>query len=150
MSRLKPGTIYEVLFILMLEDLAEGWEEPVTVKLEEPAVRSFASRTVLLGDVLRRPANGGCWTELKVGEFAAKTGGAIVFSVFETESKQRKTGLLVKGAVVRPIAGESRPPPLMKFLLFLGRCLGFKFLEVLNEDIARFLLYLASFFMRNR
>lgn len=139
MSTLTPGTIYEVFFILMLEDLAEGWEEPVTVKLEEPAARSCASRTVILVDVLRRQENKQCWTELKVGEFTAKTGGAIVFSMSEKKSNKRKTGLLVKGAVVRSVAAESSPPLLMKLLLFLGRCLGLKLLEVLGEDISRFI-----------
>ncbi|XP_042520925.1 lectin-like [Macadamia integrifolia] len=97
-SKLSPGIVYEVSFIVMLKDPAYGWEVPVNLRLVLPDGKMHERKECLQ----HKPK--GQWMELKVGEFKKCPGnnGEIQFSLFEIEGGQWKKGLVIKSVVIRP------------------------------------------------
>ncbi|XP_024157275.1 lectin [Rosa chinensis] len=97
-TKLSPGTLYEVVFIVMLKAAAYGWKVPVNVRLSLPDGNK-QERKADLNKIPREQ-----WTEIPVGEFRASTGllGNIEFSLYEYEDGKWKSGLLIKGVAVRP------------------------------------------------
>ncbi|KAG0475046.1 hypothetical protein HPP92_014732 [Vanilla planifolia] len=138
-STLTPETKYELAFtVMLLGESAEGWQTPITVKLKQP--NSFCTtKSVILGDVSPQ----GQWVEIKAGEFVARIGGDIEFSMRGTETKQRKSGLLLRGVVVRPVAEQQSA--FKALFCFVARGFLFKFLEMFYEDASRWVMYFVSF-----
>ncbi|KAM5559923.1 protein PHLOEM PROTEIN 2-LIKE A1-like [Rosa sericea] len=99
-TKLSPGTLYEVVFIVMLKAAAIGWKVPVNVSLTLPDGNE-QERKADLNKIPREQ-----WTEIPVGEFRASTGllGNIEFSIYDYEygGEKLKSGLLIKGVAVRP------------------------------------------------
>ncbi|CAN6909634.1 unnamed protein product [Brassica oleracea var. botrytis] len=107
--KLTPGTKYEVVFILNLDDTAAGWEEPVTLKLKlehRGGSQSIQERTLSLDDYI---GDGNNWVDIQVGEFEAPPKSAaakIFFSLHQYVDTDRKDGLVVKGVAIRPTARD--------------------------------------------
>ncbi|KAL6201654.1 hypothetical protein ACLB2K_025366 [Fragaria x ananassa] len=97
-TKLSPGTLYEVVFIVMLKAAAYGWKVPVNVRLTLPD----GNKQERKADLNKIPIEK--WTEIPVGEFRASPGllGNIEFSMYEYEDGKWKSGLLIKGVAVRP------------------------------------------------
>ncbi|XP_077220491.1 uncharacterized protein PHLOEM PROTEIN 2-LIKE A4-like [Tasmannia lanceolata] len=97
-TNLSPGTMYEVAFVVMLKEQAYGWKIPVTLRLVCPDGKSQERKEVLK----EKPR--GQWIELLVGNFSApgEKQGEIEFSLLEYNSGQWKSGLIIKGAIIRP------------------------------------------------
>ncbi|CAA7045275.1 unnamed protein product [Microthlaspi erraticum] len=95
-----PGTTYEVVYVVKLEDTASGWETPVNLKLTLPSnMERPQERSVSL-----KPHIGKWWVEIPAGEFTTtpQNAGEIRFSLYETASNWWKGGLFVKGVEIRP------------------------------------------------
>ncbi|KAK4710667.1 hypothetical protein R3W88_005180 [Solanum pinnatisectum] len=100
-TKLSPGLIYEVVFIVMLKDPAYGWENPVNLRLILPD----GSKQGHTENMVEKPR--GKWIEIPAGEFmtsADQKNGEIEFSLYEYEGGNWKKGLVIKGAVLRPKA----------------------------------------------
>uniref|UniRef100_A0A1J3IUM9 Protein PHLOEM PROTEIN 2-LIKE A8 n=1 Tax=Noccaea caerulescens TaxID=107243 RepID=A0A1J3IUM9_NOCCA len=101
---LTPGTKYEVVFLMNLEETAFGWEEPVTLKLKLTArdgTESLQERILRLDDYI-----GENWVDIQVGEFEVppkNDAAKMFFSLHQYVTDDRKNGLIVKGAAIRPI-----------------------------------------------
>ncbi|KAL1321211.1 hypothetical protein HN51_065947 [Arachis hypogaea] len=95
---LSPGTLYEVSFIVMLKDPAQGWEVPVNVRLVLPGGKKQQHKESLI-EKLRMQ-----WIEIPVGEFVAseKDGGEMEVSLYEYEGGMWKQGLVIKGVAIKP------------------------------------------------
>uniref|UniRef100_A0A3Q7F1Q9 Protein PHLOEM PROTEIN 2-LIKE A1 n=2 Tax=Solanum lycopersicum TaxID=4081 RepID=A0A3Q7F1Q9_SOLLC len=100
-TKLSPGLIYEVVFIVMLKDPAYGWENPVNLRLILPD-GSRQGHTENMVEKRREK-----WIEIPAGEFmtsADQKNGEIEFSLYEYEGGNWKKGLVIKCAVLRPKA----------------------------------------------
>ena len=97
-TKLPPGTLYEVAFVIMLKDPAYGWEVPVNVKLVLPDGTKQESKVNLMEKVR------GQWIKIPVGEFRTplKKQGEIEFSMWEVVGGIWKKGLVVKGVTIQP------------------------------------------------
>ncbi|KAM7530249.1 hypothetical protein LguiB_033659 [Lonicera macranthoides] len=97
-KNLSPGTMYEVVFVVMVTDDSSGWQVPVNLKLILPDGNK-QEKTEILDDKPQEE-----WTEVHVGEFISvpEKGGNIEFYLYENEILGAKSGLLVKGAIIRP------------------------------------------------
>ncbi|KAM5587173.1 protein PHLOEM PROTEIN 2-LIKE A1-like [Rosa sericea] len=98
-TKLSPGTLYEVVFIVMLKAAAYGWKVPVNVSLTLPDGNK-QERKADLNKIPREQ-----WTEIPVGEFRASPGllGNIEISMYQYDDGGIwKSGLLIKGVAVRP------------------------------------------------
>ncbi|KAM5554191.1 hypothetical protein ABKV19_022527 [Rosa sericea] len=98
-TKLSSGTLYEVVFIVKLKQAASGWKIPVNFRLTLPDGSKQERKADDLNKIRREE-----WREIPVGEVIASPGllGNIEFSMYERESGQWKSGLLIKGVVVRP------------------------------------------------
>jgi hypothetical protein len=100
MVNLSPETFYEVVFLVMLKDSSSGWEVPVNIKLILPdgTTQQYQEK------FMAKPR--GSWIEIPAGEFRTSSEkiGDIQFSLYETESGQWKSGLIIKGVIIRPKA----------------------------------------------
>ncbi|KAI7751439.1 hypothetical protein M8C21_022922 [Ambrosia artemisiifolia] len=97
-SKLTPGIMYEVVFVVMVKDHAYGWGVPINVRLVLPdGNKEWRKENIM--DKQRSK-----WFEIPVGEFKVepKKGGFVEFSLYEYEGGAWKKGLLVKGAAIRP------------------------------------------------
>ncbi|XP_010529290.1 PREDICTED: protein PHLOEM PROTEIN 2-LIKE A1-like [Tarenaya hassleriana] len=96
---LTPGTTYEVVFVVKLEDPAYGWDTPVNVKLTLPSGQQISDRKVILKEKMRYQ-----WLDIPAGEFvpSSENAGEIRFSMYEHDSGTWKKGLFVKGVAIRP------------------------------------------------
>lgn len=96
-ANLTAGMNYEVVFVMMIKEKSRGWNAPVTFTLILPNGNKQEHEESLL----KKPRSQ--WFEIQVGEFMVepKNDGIIEFSL--TKSKENwKTGLVVKGVVIRP------------------------------------------------
>ncbi|XP_022719932.1 protein PHLOEM PROTEIN 2-LIKE A1-like [Durio zibethinus] len=96
---LSPGTVYEVVYVVMLTKEASGWELPVKLKLSLPDGK-VQERQVSL---LQKPR--GQWMELGLGHFCTGENGEtgeVCFDLYEIGGHW-KSGLVIKGAILRPI-----------------------------------------------
>ncbi|KAL5977216.1 hypothetical protein ACLOJK_021558 [Asimina triloba] len=96
-SNLTPNTAYEVAFVVMIDDPAYGWNEPVTLKLVCPDGKVQERKEGLK----QKPR--GEWMEVHAGDFrtSMEKGGEIQFTLLNYNSDWKR-GLVVKGAVIRP------------------------------------------------
>ncbi|XWS58619.1 hypothetical protein CRYUN_Cryun08bG0050200 [Craigia yunnanensis] len=101
-SDLSPGTVYEVVYVVMLTKGASGWELPVKLKLCLPDGK-VQERQVSL---LQKPR--GQWMELSLGHFCTGENGEtretreVWFYLYECGGHW-KNGLVIKGVILRPI-----------------------------------------------
>ncbi|KAF3450036.1 hypothetical protein FNV43_RR06115 [Rhamnella rubrinervis] len=97
-SKLSPGTLYEVAFVIMLKDPAYGWQVPVNIKLVFPDGTRQESKVNLMEKVR------GQWIKIPAGEFQTpvRKQGEIEFSMMETKGGEWKKGLVVKGVTIQP------------------------------------------------
>ncbi|KAF5176710.1 Phloem protein 2-like a1 [Thalictrum thalictroides] len=95
---LSPNTMYEILFIVMLNDPSYGWEVPVNIRLILPDGETKEHKETLLTRLRAQ------WIELDVGEFYTSPDkvGELQFSMFEYEGGKWKKGLCIKGVIIRP------------------------------------------------
>ncbi|XVF56732.1 hypothetical protein PTKIN_Ptkin06aG0143900 [Pterospermum kingtungense] len=102
-SDLSPGTVYEVAFVVMLTKGASGWELPIKLNLSLPGGK-VQERQVSL---LQKPR--GQWMELSLCHFCTtgengetKEAEQVCFRLYEIGGHW-KNGLVIKGAILRPI-----------------------------------------------
>ncbi|BBH01296.1 phloem protein 2-A1 [Prunus dulcis] len=97
-SKLSPGTLYEVVFVVKLKASGYGWDVPVNVRLTLPD-DSIQWHKVNLMEIPREQ-----WIEISVGEFRAspEKPGDMEFSMYEYDGGKWKRGLVIKGVTIRP------------------------------------------------
>ncbi|KAK1393708.1 Phloem protein 2-A1 [Heracleum sosnowskyi] len=98
MSDLTPGITYNISYVVKLTKSSSGWELPMTLKLAVPG-KTDQFRQVSL---LKKPK--GEWFELNLGNVNAvdNENGEICFDFYE-RGGHWKTGLLIKGVIIKPI-----------------------------------------------
>ncbi|KAL4200793.1 hypothetical protein AMTRI_Chr02g212910 [Amborella trichopoda] len=100
-SWLTPGMDYIVAFIVKLSAQAHGWEEQnVTLSfILANKMKMAKTQTKNLEEMER-----GKWMEIQVGAFhiGQEEKGDLEFSMMQTQEGKWKSGLLIKGAVIRP------------------------------------------------
>lgn len=103
-SFLSPGVIYEVVFVVMIEEASYGLEDPVKLKLVSP-VEEVHERREKLQD---KPKNQ--WLELRVGDFENPRDGSgeIQFSLSEYKDARWMNGLIIKGVIFRPMKANCK------------------------------------------
>lgn len=96
-TKLSPGILYEVTFVVMLKDPAYGWEVPVNFRLILPNGIKHEHKENL---VTKPRAQ---WIEIPVGEFktSPENVGEIEVSMYEYGGKWKR-GLVIKGIAIRP------------------------------------------------
>lgn len=97
MSELSPGIVYDIFYVVKLtKGASAGWELPITLKLSLPDGRDLCRQLSLL----MKPR--GEWIELNVGSFQTVKGktGEVCFGLCEHRGHW-KTGLIIKGAIIR-------------------------------------------------
>lgn len=94
---LSPKTTYEVAFVVKMNENSEGWRAPVNVSLTLPD--GTAQGRI---ENLEEKQKGG-WIDILAGTFMTNPNnvGEISFSFSETGGHW-KSGLLIKGVVLRP------------------------------------------------
>ncbi|XP_010441792.1 PREDICTED: protein PHLOEM PROTEIN 2-LIKE A6 [Camelina sativa] len=102
-ENLTPGTEYEAVFVVKLENDASGWELPVTLKLkvvQHDGDDDRVDRTENLKDYI------GCdWVDILAGVFVVPpkaTPATIIFTMYQYADDYKKKGLVVKGVTIRP------------------------------------------------
>ncbi|RZB42062.1 Protein PHLOEM PROTEIN 2-LIKE A1 [Glycine soja] len=95
---LSPGILYQVSFIVMLKDSAQGWELPINVRLVLPGGKKQQHKENLMEKSRES------WIEILVGEFVAseKDVGEMEISMYEHEGGMWKTGLVIEGVAIKP------------------------------------------------
>ncbi|CAH2046377.1 unnamed protein product [Thlaspi arvense] len=101
--KLTPETKYEVVFVVKLEENADGWHEPVKLNLKMVMhdKREFLQEQVVYLDTYKDDDE---WVDIKAGDFVAPPNNLparITFTMSQHDDSIRKTGLLVKGAAIR-------------------------------------------------
>ncbi|KAF5198560.1 Phloem protein 2-like a1 [Thalictrum thalictroides] len=96
-SNLSPNTTYEVVYIIKLQEKGSGWEVPVSLVIRLQGI-DYTHKLSLMTKPREK------WIELQVGEFLTSSDdmGNIQFFLCECESGNWKSGLLIKGVVIRP------------------------------------------------
>ncbi|KAK9156289.1 hypothetical protein Sjap_003769 [Stephania japonica] len=97
-SYLSPQTNYEVVFIVKLNREAYGWDRPVTLKLVQPNGK-VQQQQVTLENKKREQ-----YIEICVGEFNSghDEKGELEFALLGNESYIGKSGLTIRGVIIRP------------------------------------------------
>ncbi|CAN6801832.1 hypothetical protein Bca4012_076264 [Brassica carinata] len=92
------GTRYEVVFVVRVEDTMTRWNNPATAQLMVPD-NSLQEREFQFIDLIKNE-----WIEIQAGVFDAQPHKEkIAFFLYQHQSNIRMTGLLVKGAIIRPV-----------------------------------------------
>ncbi|OMO84850.1 Phloem protein 2-like protein [Corchorus olitorius] len=97
-SDLSPGTVYEVVYVVMLTKWASGWELPIKLTLSLPDGKVQERQVSLLQKPRRQ------WMELSLGYFYIEKSETreVCFRLHETGGHW-KSGLIIKSAILRPI-----------------------------------------------
>ncbi|XP_021766929.1 uncharacterized protein PHLOEM PROTEIN 2-LIKE A4-like [Chenopodium quinoa] len=100
---LTQGVWYEVWFIVKLERTSYGWEVPVNFKLTLPGDKS-QNYKLNMKDMDKEK-----WFEIRAGKFmiSKDNEGVIQFSLFEYDGGSWKRGLIIKGAVIKPMVDKN-------------------------------------------
>ncbi|XP_010445824.1 PREDICTED: uncharacterized protein PHLOEM PROTEIN 2-LIKE A4-like [Camelina sativa] len=97
---LSLGITYEVIFVVKLEDEAYGWDwAPVKLKLVVPSGSEIPQeQSVSFVEHIGKQ-----WLDISAGEFimSKESVGEISFSLYEHEANMWRSGLMVKGVVIR-------------------------------------------------
>lgn len=102
--KLTPEIKYEVVFVVKIEETANGWEEPVNVDMKVVMADKseiVQEKTIYLDDCVCDE-----WVDIKVGDFVAPPKDAqakIFFTMYQYDNTVRKTGLVVKGVAIRAL-----------------------------------------------
>ncbi|CAH8278282.1 unnamed protein product [Arabidopsis lyrata] len=102
-ENLTPGTKYEAVFVVKLENNASGWEIPVTLKLkvvQHDGDDDRVDRTENLNDYI-----GQNWVDILAGVFVVPpktTPATIICTMYQYADEYKKKGLVVKGLAIRP------------------------------------------------
>lgn len=97
-KELTLGARYEVVFVVKVEDTMTRWANPATVQLMVPD-NDLQEREFQFIDLIKNE-----WIYIQVGVFEARPHKEkIAFYLYQHQSDVRMTGLLVKGAIVRPM-----------------------------------------------
>ncbi|MCL7045428.1 hypothetical protein MKW94_013252 [Papaver nudicaule] len=91
MSKLSPGVIYEVVFVVMFREDSYGWDIPVDLWLKVNLETKPKSQ----------------WIEIHVGDFETPQQPGdqeqeVNFILLEQEKLNWKKGLVIEGAIIRP------------------------------------------------
>ncbi|XP_042499573.1 F-box protein PP2-A15-like isoform X2 [Macadamia integrifolia] len=107
-SNLSPGIMYEVAFVVMLKAHAHGWDVPVNLELILPDGKKHEHEESLLSNP------NGQWVEILVGEFMTSQDmdGDLQFSLLEIKGGNCKSGLVIKGVIIRPKSCITKEQPL--------------------------------------
>lgn len=96
---LTTGKKYEVVFVVKVEDTMSRWDVPAKVQLMVPYSNELQERELQFVDLIRNE-----WVDIQAGVFVAQPQNLkIAFYLYQHKSNEAKTGLLVKGAVIRPV-----------------------------------------------
>lgn len=101
---LTPGTKYEVVFLVSLEDTSSGWEQPVNLILKLvnlDGTENLQERTMSLEGKI-----GENWIDIQAGVLVAPPRNAaakMTFTMYQYVTTDRKNGLMVKGVAIRPM-----------------------------------------------
>lgn len=104
---LTPGTKYEVVFVVKLQNTAFGWEDPVNLSLKlvmRDKSENLQETTVCLDDYISN-----VWVNIIAGDFVAPPKDApakIFFTMYQSDDTIRKTGLVVKGVAIRAVTAN--------------------------------------------
>ncbi|KAL3739181.1 hypothetical protein ACJRO7_020562 [Eucalyptus globulus] len=96
-SKLSPGTTYEVAFVILMRSSGYGWQIPVNFRLTLPDGTKQEHKE----NLKEKPR--GDWIEIKAGELSTskhKEGEMEVY-MFE-HGAHWKSGLVLKGVLIRP------------------------------------------------
>lgn len=95
-TNLPHEKLYEVSFVVKLENQATGWNIPVKISLSLPN----GTKQEILVDMSNRPREQ--WLEISAGMFRTcpENLGEIKFSFSQVDTNYFKTGLVIKGAKV--------------------------------------------------
>ncbi|KAJ8763743.1 hypothetical protein K2173_003525 [Erythroxylum novogranatense] len=100
MAYLSPGVVYEVLFVIMMRDTSSGWDVPVNVRLTFPnGIKQEHQENF-------KTQPRGLWMEIPVGEVVStpdNNAGQMEIYMYEYKDGKWKTGLVIKGVIIRPI-----------------------------------------------
>ncbi|XP_030548826.1 uncharacterized protein PHLOEM PROTEIN 2-LIKE A4-like [Rhodamnia argentea] len=98
LSKLSPETTYEVVFLILVRSSGYGWEVPVNFRVKLPGGRKQEHKENLRG----KPREN--WIEIKAGEVSTSEckEGEMEVSMFEIEGRHWKSGLVLKGVLIRP------------------------------------------------
>ncbi|XP_039168977.1 uncharacterized protein LOC104446486 [Eucalyptus grandis] len=96
-SKLSPGTTYEVALVILMRSSGDGWQIPVNIRLTLPD----GTKQEHTENLMEKPR--GDWIEIKVGELSTTKHkeGKMEVSMFE-HGGHWKSGLVVKGVLIRP------------------------------------------------
>ncbi|KAF4361846.1 uncharacterized protein PHLOEM PROTEIN 2-LIKE A4 [Cannabis sativa] len=99
MRKLSPVTLYEVAFVVMMDDSANGWSFPVNISLSLPDGTNQQHNQ----DMTKLPTNQ--WTHITAGKFKTshhndQFGEDIHFSMHNYDSPW-KAGLSIKGVLIQ-------------------------------------------------
>lgn len=102
-ENLTPGTKYEAVFVVKLDNNASGWEIPVTLKLkvvQHDGDDDRVDRTENLNAYI-----GQNWVDILAGVFVVPpktTPATIIITMYQYADEYKKKGLVVKGVAIRP------------------------------------------------
>ncbi|CAN8267491.1 unnamed protein product [Cochlearia groenlandica] len=104
--KLTPGTKYKAVFVVKLEDYAEGWDKHVNLTMQ--MIKRDNSQILQEETVCLDYYIGDEWVDIKVGEFIAPPKDVpakiiVTMSKHDNDSDVKKTGLVVKGATFREV-----------------------------------------------
>ncbi|GMH31023.1 hypothetical protein Nepgr_032866 [Nepenthes gracilis] len=94
-ANLSPNVRYEVAYLIMLDEIAFGWEVPINLRIKF----CDGSRQECRENLKEKPRKQ--WIQIPVGE-VEECMGEIEFSLFEYESGRWKCGLIIKGVIIHP------------------------------------------------
>ncbi len=97
-SKIPACIPYEIVLDLGMTDCAEGWSKPVHLEINVPGHCPIKRDACLKGE------KGKCDFKLNLGHFTTQlcAQGEITFKLYEHSDDNRKTGLIVKKAIIRP------------------------------------------------
>ncbi|KAJ0082921.1 hypothetical protein Patl1_11877 [Pistacia atlantica] len=95
-TKLTPRALYKVVFVIMLKEVAYGWDAPVNLRLLLPNGIKIEHKE----NLKMKPRNQ--WIEIPVGEFRTlpERAGEMEISMYEIEDLNWKKGLVIKGIVI--------------------------------------------------
>ncbi|XP_048420458.1 lectin-like [Pyrus x bretschneideri] len=99
MSALSSGVVCEIACMVKLTNGASGWELPVTLKINLPGQGGTEKKRRY--SLLKKPR--GLWMELNGGSFQSMAGetGEVIIDLYNHD-KPSKSGLIIKGIIIRP------------------------------------------------
>ncbi|KAK1576292.1 hypothetical protein Q3G72_012684 [Acer saccharum] len=97
-TNLTPGALYQVAFVIKMDESCYGWDHPVNVRLRLPdgTVKKHRQNFRL------KPKNE--WIDIPVDDFTLtpQNTGEIDISMDEYEGENWKSGLIIKAVTIKP------------------------------------------------